>query len=75
MAAATRAIADYFEAVARGRDGKTAANWVVNELFGRLNREGRGIEDTPVSASQLGAILDLIAEGNACVLSHGGTSC
>ncbi|HUF45011.1 MAG TPA: Asp-tRNA(Asn)/Glu-tRNA(Gln) amidotransferase subunit GatB, partial [Aestuariivirgaceae bacterium] len=40
---AERQSADYFEAVARGRDGKTAANWVVNELFGRLNREGRGI--------------------------------
>ncbi|HSK38673.1 MAG TPA: Asp-tRNA(Asn)/Glu-tRNA(Gln) amidotransferase subunit GatB, partial [Arenibaculum sp.] len=60
---AERAAADYFETVAAGRDGKAAANWVVNELFGRLNREGRGIEDSPVSADQLGAILDLIAEG------------
>jgi aspartyl-tRNA(Asn)/glutamyl-tRNA(Gln) amidotransferase subunit B len=60
---AERAAADYFETVARGRDGKAAANWVVNELFGRLNREGRGIEDAPMSAYQLGDILDLIAEG------------
>jgi aspartyl-tRNA(Asn)/glutamyl-tRNA(Gln) amidotransferase subunit B len=60
---AERAAADYFETVAAGRDGKAAANWVVNELFGRLNREGRRIEDSPVSAAQLGAILDLIAEG------------
>ena len=60
---AERQSADYFEAVARGRDGKTAANWVVNELFGRLNREGRGIEEAPVSADQLAAILDLLAEG------------
>ncbi|MFW6077068.1 MAG: Asp-tRNA(Asn)/Glu-tRNA(Gln) amidotransferase subunit GatB [Hyphomicrobiales bacterium] len=60
---AERAAADYFETVAAGRDGKAAANWVVNELFGRLNREGRGIEDSPVSAHQLGDILDLIAEG------------
>jgi aspartyl-tRNA(Asn)/glutamyl-tRNA(Gln) amidotransferase subunit B len=60
---AERAAADYFETVAAGRDGKAAANWVVNELFGRLNREGRGIENSPVSADQLGAILDLIAEG------------
>ena len=52
-----------FEAVAKGRDGKAAANWVINELFGRLNKEGRGIEDSPVSADQLGAIVDLIAEG------------
>jgi aspartyl-tRNA(Asn)/glutamyl-tRNA(Gln) amidotransferase subunit B len=55
--------ADYFEAVAKGRDGKTAANWVVNELFGRLNRQGLGIEEAPVTAGQLGAILDLLAEG------------
>ncbi|GJD53258.1 Aspartyl/glutamyl-tRNA(Asn/Gln) amidotransferase subunit B [Methylobacterium crusticola] len=59
---AERAAADYFEAVARGRDGKAAANWVINELFGRLNKEGRGIEDTPVSADQLGAIIDLIGD-------------
>ena len=53
--------ADYFEAVAGGRDGKLAANWVVNELFGRLNKEGWSIEDCPVSAGQLGGILDLIS--------------
>ncbi len=53
--------ADYFEAVAGGRDGKLAANWIVNELFGRLNKEGRSIVDCPVSASQLGGILDLIS--------------
>src|SRR5215210_3111980 len=58
-----RASADYFEAVAWGRDGKSAANWVINELFGRLNREGQGIETSPVSAGQLGAIIDLIGEG------------
>ena len=55
--------ADYFEAVARGRDAKQAANWVVNELFGRLNKEGRGIVDGPVTADQLGSILDLIKNG------------
>ncbi|CAO4132864.1 Asp-tRNA(Asn)/Glu-tRNA(Gln) amidotransferase subunit GatB [Methylorubrum extorquens] len=60
---AERASADYFEAVARGRDGKAAANWVINELFGRLNKEGRSIEDTPVSAEQLGTIVDLIGDG------------
>ena len=37
---ADREIADYFEAVARGRDGKQAANWVINELLGALNRLG-----------------------------------
>jgi aspartyl-tRNA(Asn)/glutamyl-tRNA(Gln) amidotransferase subunit B len=59
---AERPSADYFEAVARGRDGKSAANWVINELFGRLNREGKAIEETPVSAAQLGEIIDLISE-------------
>lgn len=47
----------------RARDGKMAANWVINELFGRLNKEGRGITDTPVGAEQLAAIIDLIGEG------------
>ncbi|KMO14129.1 Asp-tRNA(Asn)/Glu-tRNA(Gln) amidotransferase subunit GatB [Methylobacterium platani] len=59
---AERTSADYFEAVAKGRDGKSAANWVINELFGRLNKEGRSIEDSPVSADQLGAIVDLIGD-------------
>jgi aspartyl-tRNA(Asn)/glutamyl-tRNA(Gln) amidotransferase subunit B len=60
---AEREAADFFEAVARGRDGKAAANWVINELFGRLNREGIDIAASPVSAEQLGAIVDLIGEG------------
>jgi aspartyl-tRNA(Asn)/glutamyl-tRNA(Gln) amidotransferase subunit B len=58
-----RTTANFFEDVARGRDGKLAANWVINELFGRLNKEGQGIEASPVSAAQLGAIVDLIGEG------------
>ena len=53
----------FFEAVAQGRDGKTAANWVINELFGRLNKQGLGIADSPVSAAQLGGVLDLIGSG------------
>ncbi len=55
--------AAFFEAVAQGRDGKQAANWVINELFGRLNKEGRAITDSPVSAAQLGGMLDLLAKG------------
>ncbi|NUR12137.1 MAG: Asp-tRNA(Asn)/Glu-tRNA(Gln) amidotransferase subunit GatB [Bradyrhizobium sp.] len=47
----------------RARDGKMAANWVINELFGRLNKEGRNITDSPVNAEQLAAIIDLIGEG------------
>jgi aspartyl-tRNA(Asn)/glutamyl-tRNA(Gln) amidotransferase subunit B len=46
----------------RARDGKMAANWVINELFGRLNKEGRDITDSPVNAEQLAAIVDLIGE-------------
>ena len=53
--------AGYFEAVAQGRDGKMAANWVINELFGRLKKDDRDITDSPVSPAQLGAIVDLIA--------------
>ena len=60
---AEREKADYFEKVAKGRDGKAAANWVINELFGRLNKEGLGIEASPVRAEQLGAIVDLIGAG------------
>jgi aspartyl-tRNA(Asn)/glutamyl-tRNA(Gln) amidotransferase subunit B len=58
-----RESADFYETVAKGRDGKQAANWVINELFGRLNKEGKGIADSPVSAQQLGAIVDLIGKG------------
>ena len=58
-----REAADYFEAVAKGRDAKQAANWVINELFGRLNKEGRAIVDSPISAGQLGGIVDLIKAG------------
>ena len=60
---AERETAEYFEAVAKGRDAKAAANWVINELFGRLNKEGKDIASSPVSAGQLGAMLDLIADG------------
>jgi aspartyl-tRNA(Asn)/glutamyl-tRNA(Gln) amidotransferase subunit B len=55
--------AAFFEMVAKGRDGRTAANWVINELAGRLNREGKDIAASPVNAGQLGAILDLLADG------------
>ena len=55
--------ANYFEAVAQGRDGKAAANWVINELFGRLNKEGLTIETSPISAAQLGGVIDLIGKG------------
>jgi aspartyl-tRNA(Asn)/glutamyl-tRNA(Gln) amidotransferase subunit B len=53
--------AAYFEEVAKGRNGKLAANWVINELFGRLKKEDHEITDSPVSPAQLGGIIDLIA--------------
>jgi aspartyl-tRNA(Asn)/glutamyl-tRNA(Gln) amidotransferase subunit B len=65
---AERESADFFETVLarlsdKSRDGKLAANWVINELFGRLNKEGKGIGASPVSAAQLAAIVGLIGEG------------
>jgi len=65
---AERESADFYETVLarladKTRDGKLAANWVINELFGRLNKEGRDIATSPVSATQLGTIVDLIGEG------------
>ena len=60
---AERATADFFEAVAKGRDAKAAANWVINDLLGALNKAGKDIESAPVSPDQLGAVIDLIKEG------------
>ncbi|MEJ5019202.1 Asp-tRNA(Asn)/Glu-tRNA(Gln) amidotransferase subunit GatB [Ochrobactrum vermis] len=58
-----KAIADYYETVAAGRDGKAAANWVINDLLGALNKAGKDIEESPVSPEQLGAVIDLIKDG------------
>ena len=60
---AERESATFFEDVAKGRDGKLAANWVVNELFGRLNKEGLSITQSPVSAAANGAIVSMIGDG------------
>jgi aspartyl-tRNA(Asn)/glutamyl-tRNA(Gln) amidotransferase subunit B len=59
---AERETADFFEAVAHGRDAKLAANWVISELFGRLNKAGRDVTDSPVSAESLGGLIDLVAD-------------
>ncbi|MGA9016805.1 MAG: Asp-tRNA(Asn)/Glu-tRNA(Gln) amidotransferase subunit GatB [Acetobacteraceae bacterium] len=59
---AEQATADYYETVAKGRDAKIAANWVTGDLFAALNRAGRTIADSPVSATSLGKLLDLIAD-------------
>jgi aspartyl-tRNA(Asn)/glutamyl-tRNA(Gln) amidotransferase subunit B len=60
---AERETAEYFETAAKGRDGKAAANWVINELFGRLNKENLEIVNSPVSAIQIGSIIDLTKDG------------
>jgi aspartyl-tRNA(Asn)/glutamyl-tRNA(Gln) amidotransferase subunit B len=60
---AEQATADFYETVAKGRDAKLAANWVMGDLFAALNRTGRSILDSPVSAASLGRLLDLMADG------------
>ncbi|MFT9045277.1 Asp-tRNA(Asn)/Glu-tRNA(Gln) amidotransferase subunit GatB [Acetobacter orientalis] len=60
---AEQSVADYFEIVAKGRDGKLAVTWVTGDLFAAMNRMGRTIENCPVSAQALGKMLDLIADG------------
>jgi aspartyl-tRNA(Asn)/glutamyl-tRNA(Gln) amidotransferase subunit B len=57
--------AHYFEeVVTASKDGKLAANWVINELFGRLKREEHSIDESPVTPAQLGAIITLIKSGD-----------
>ncbi|MEG3349519.1 Asp-tRNA(Asn)/Glu-tRNA(Gln) amidotransferase subunit GatB [Novacetimonas sp. GS1] len=60
---AEQAIADYYETVARGRDGRLVANWVTGDLFAALNKSSRHISDSPISAQALGGMLDLVADG------------
>ncbi len=59
---AEQATADYFEAVAKGRDARPAANWITGELFAALNRTGRSIETSPIPPAALGALLDRMAD-------------
>jgi aspartyl-tRNA(Asn)/glutamyl-tRNA(Gln) amidotransferase subunit B len=65
---AERESAEFFESVLgalkdRARDGKLAANWVINELSGRLNKEAKDISSSPVSSAQIASIVNLIGEG------------
>lgn len=60
---AERETAEFFEQVASGRDAKIAANWVMGELFGALNRSDTDIGESPVSAAHLGKLVDLIGDG------------
>jgi aspartyl-tRNA(Asn)/glutamyl-tRNA(Gln) amidotransferase subunit B len=52
--------AGFFETLAKGRDAKLAANWMLHELFALLNKQGKEIGDSPISANQLGELVDLI---------------
>lgn len=59
---AERASADFYEKVAKGRDGKLTANWVTGEFFGALNKQGKTIETSPISAEALGGLIDLLSD-------------
>lgn len=59
---AERSRADYFETVANDRDSKLAANWVINELLGALNKEDKELSESPITAEQLGGLIDLISD-------------
>lgn len=58
-----RATADWYEQLAKGRDPKIAANWLISELFGALNKAGKDLSESPVSADALGGLVDLIGDG------------
>jgi aspartyl-tRNA(Asn)/glutamyl-tRNA(Gln) amidotransferase subunit B len=60
---AEKEIADYFETAAAGRDAKTVANWVTGTLFAALNKSGKNITQSPVTAEQFGGLMDLMADG------------
>jgi aspartyl-tRNA(Asn)/glutamyl-tRNA(Gln) amidotransferase subunit B len=59
---AEQATADFYETVAKGRDAKLVANWVMGDFFAALNRTGQTIETSPVSAASLGKLIDLMAD-------------
>jgi len=59
---AERARADFYEAVARGRDAKMAANYVIGDLLGALNKTGKDITESPISAQDLGGLIDLVTD-------------
>ncbi len=63
MLVAEQPTADFYETIAKGRDPKLAANWVMGDFFAAMNRTGRSIDDPPVSAAALGRLLDLMADG------------
>jgi aspartyl-tRNA(Asn)/glutamyl-tRNA(Gln) amidotransferase subunit B len=61
--ASDAAKANFFEEAAKGRDAKLVANWVLNDLMGRLSKEGHDIQDSPIAAADIGALVELIEKG------------
>ena len=60
---AERETADFFEEAAKASgDAKLAANWITVELFGRLNKAGTDLADSPISAKQIGDLIGLIKD-------------
>lgn len=62
LLASDKKIAKYFELAVEGHDPKMTANWITAELFGRLKKSNKNIENCPVSAKQLSGLLDLIKD-------------
>jgi aspartyl-tRNA(Asn)/glutamyl-tRNA(Gln) amidotransferase subunit B len=58
---ADRTSADFFETVAKGRDAKLAANWIMGDFFAALNKTGKDIAQSPIPAAHLGELIDLIS--------------
>lgn len=54
-------VADFFEKAAQGHDGKKVANWLITDLFGLLNKKGLKLEESPISAENLGRLVELIS--------------
>ena len=52
----------YFEKVANGNDAKLSSSWVTTELMGALNKAGKTIEDSPITAEQLNGLVKLIGD-------------
>ena len=59
---AEQAVADFYEGVTKGRDGRLVANWISGDFFAAMNRTGGSIENPPVSGAALGELIDLISD-------------
>ena len=55
-------VADFFEIASKGRDAKKVANWLMGDFFAMLNKKNLDIKNSPVSAENLGKLVDLISK-------------